>query len=341
MQDSPVVVQVALLPAKVTEQNRNQQVQGEFMVSSVSRFNNSGKQQTVAEYLKYLVEDACPEVWLLPICRHARSKTNVVKLCYGCGYETTVVIGNADANGTPKNLGLGLSVNTTNATVGQIEGLWMSGTESIWNHVMGQVQRIGQKAGNVCVYIRTGARRFMIPAVPEEQLQKRRRMVRVWPDPDNANFLERMEEVHQPHAVAQMPPPHVARVPAPPSRAPAPAPPSRAPASAATSAPSAASEEAPKKPPAKNDKSTTKKRAASTDDQAEGSQKKRAKKDKDKPTGARTAYHFYLQDHRARVKEANPGVSSKDVVSLRLDEISKQTHAVSLPHSLAIFLSFA
>ena len=323
--NAPVVVQVALLPAKATEENRNQPVQGEFMMSSVERYNSHGEHQTVAEYLKYLVEQACPEVWLLPICRHAQSTTGVVKLCYGCGYETTVVIGNADSRGEPKKLALGASVNTTNATVGQIAGLWMSGSESIWNHVIGQIERnmrSGQDDGNVCVYVRTGPRRFMIPALSSDELHSRHRMVRVWPDPDNDMFIERMEEL--PSESLNTPPAATSAPPATSKEAPKQAPPKATKKDKSTSKKKSSStdkqtEEA-KKPPAKKDeKAMSKKRSVSTDEGAEDTKSKKSKKnqDKDKPKRALTAYNLYMKDNRARITKENPAATSTEVVSIQ------------------------
>lgn len=146
----------------------------------------------VAEYTKFLMEIACPAVWLLPICKLASSTTGVVKLCYGDGYETTVVIGNADASGKPKKFGVGLSINTRDATVDEIAGSLMMSSESIWDHVMSQRAASG---GNVCVYLRTGHKNFMIPAIDKAELETRRRAIRVWPDEDDEDIVARMEEI--------------------------------------------------------------------------------------------------------------------------------------------------
>lgn len=324
-QDAPVVCQVALLPAKATEENINQPVQGEFMMSSVERYNAHGEHQTVAEYLKYLVEQACSDIWLLLICRRAQSTTGVVKLCYGCGYETTVVIGNADARGEPKKLALGVSVNTTNATVGQIAGLWMSGSESIWNHVNGQVEmnmRSSQDAGNVCVYVRTGPRRFMIPALSANELHSRQRMIRVWPDPDNAMFIERMEELSS-ESLSNAPRPAVASAPPATSKeAPKEAPPKAAKKSKKKSSLTDQQTEEAKKPPAKKDgKATAKKRSVSTDEGAEENKSKKSKKKQDKDTSkpkrALTVYNFFMKDNRARITKENPEATAQDVVRIQ------------------------
>jgi hypothetical protein len=315
--DTPVVVEAALLP-RITDANRNEPVQGEFMASSVSRFNDAGE-QTVAEYAKYLVEVACPEMWLLLICRQANSNTGVVKLCYGAGYETTVVIGNANASDKPKKIAVGLSVKSKDATIEEIAGSWMAGAESIWNHVSSARSIIG---GSVCVYIRSGNRSILVPPMSEEDRQSRRRMLRVWPDPDDENCVERMEELAT--TASPQVPPAAAAVAAAPTK-----PPAKkkkkdkdntskggVPPAAASVAP------APEKPPAKKSKSETKKRSSSVDekaDEANEPKKKRPKKDPTKPKRAATAYSLFMQDNRRRISEENPGLTFGEVVSFGLD----------------------
>lgn len=313
--DTPVVVEAALLP-RLTDANRNQPVQGEFMASSVSRFNDTGE-QTVAEYAKYLVEVACPEMWLLLICRQANSNTGVVKLCYGAGYETTVVIGNANASDKPKKIAVGLSVNSKDATVEEIAGSWMAGAESIWNHVSSARSIIG---GSVCVYIRSGNRSILVPPMLEEDRQSRRRTLRVWPDPDDENCVERMEELAT--TASPQVPPAAAAVAAAPTKPPAKKKKDKDNTSKGGVPPAAASvAPAPEKPSAKKSKSETKKRSSSVDekaDEANEPKKKRPKKDPTKPKRAATAYSLFMQDNRRRISEENPGLPFGKVVSFGL-----------------------
>lgn len=192
--EPPVAVQVTILPP-VTSQNLKSPVDGEFLTSTVNRYNSrNGREQTVAEFVKFLVEVAGAEQWLLQICNRANS--NVVKLCYGDGYETIFLIGaDADVNATPRKLGVGMSVNTSEASVETIARSWLLGSDSIWSHVKAFQQAQELLGGQLCVYIRTGNRNFMVPSnLSETELKKRRRMIRVYPDPENPDVVLRMEE---------------------------------------------------------------------------------------------------------------------------------------------------
>jgi hypothetical protein len=129
----------------------------------------------------------------------------------------------------------------------------------------------------------------------QEDLQSRSRTLRVWPDPDDDNFPERMEEI-QTIEPSQVSPAAAAAVP------PAPAKPSAA----------------KKKDTHIKSKSETKKRSSSMDQKADESneqKKKKAKKDPTKPKRAATLYSLYMQDNRTRISEENPGISFGEVVS--------------------------
>ena len=118
----------------------------------------------------------------------------VVKLCYGCGYETTVVVGNANARQAPTGqLAVGITVNRANATVHEIGNACMAGSEHVWCVVAGRSNMPNNE--QTCLYICTFHQRFTIPALPQEELEQRKRMIRVWPASDDPNVIEQMEEI--------------------------------------------------------------------------------------------------------------------------------------------------
>jgi succinate dehydrogenase flavin-adding protein (antitoxin of CptAB toxin-antitoxin module) len=210
--ETPLPVLVALLPSTPTRDAASSRVPGEFQ-TAITRFNKIGKPLCAAEHTKYLLEEACPERWLIPLVKRAGGTNGVVKLCYGCGYETIVVVGNAEAREAPTGqLAVGLTVNRANATINEIGKVWVAGSENVWCFVA------GSNGGNLlneqpCLFICTSSQRFMIPALPEKELAKRKRMIRVWPASEDANVIEKMEEIKsQNHELAA-----VSRICAPPA----------------------------------------------------------------------------------------------------------------------------
>lgn len=290
----PLGVFVALLPSEVTGEAANEPIPSEFQ-TSVDRLNKSGLSLCASEYAKYLVEYACPGRFLSPIIERANSSNNVLKLYYGCGFETIILVGeNANASDTPTgHIAVGISVNKANATVNEIGDLWLPGTECTWNTVAAMPSTGAIRGANPCIYIRTANHRFMTPPMPEEELRKRHRMIRVLPAADDPTFLEKMEEV---------PDSQVSTV-------------ARAATPTAASRP-AVSTESPRKPPAAASRPPpSKKRSASIDTAEVEPKKKRAKKDKTKPKKPSTLYIIYGKANRARVTAANPNASFGDVVS--------------------------
>jgi hypothetical protein len=155
-QDTPIEVSVALLPPHNAQTLLDEPCHAEYL-SSVC----DSRSQTVAEFTQYLVEQACPEAWILPICRRAARDNGAVKLLYGSGYETTVLIGDAgDGIPTTSSLAVGVAVNQLSATPRQIGNIWMCPSDIMWTHASFHAQR----NRNVCVYIRTGDKNFIVPA---------------------------------------------------------------------------------------------------------------------------------------------------------------------------------
>lgn len=253
----PIIVHVALLPSKVTAETANEPVPSEFQ-TSVAFINDTGDQLCASEYTKYLVEEACVNQWLLPLIEHAGSTNGVLKLCYGCGFETTFVVGNANAHDTPAGqLALGITVNRCNATVNQIGNTIIPASETIWNYAAA----LKSNEERACLYVRSASEmKYMVPPLPEEEVQTRRRMVRVWPAADDPKILEKMEELPNPQVatVARGNPAAVASRPGVP----------------------AVSIESPRKPSAAVSRSVSslKKRTASTDVTENEPKKMRAKK---------------------------------------------------------------
>lgn len=282
----PIVVHVALLPSNPTEEAYPPRAQ-----ASVDRYNASGDILCASEYTKYLVEVCCPDQLLLPLMERARSTNGVLKLCYGCGYETTIVIGNANADAPPTGqVAVGISTSTPESAR---RGLLISGAESVWTHIKDTCLSHEE---HVCLYVSTSNQRLMIPSMPDEELRKRRKNFRVWKDA-HGQFLERMQEIPQDGGAAVA------------SR------PSGGVASSAAHPSDSTTEEASKKLKAKE----TKKRAASTDETSEdGPPKKKAKEKKDptKPKKPMTLYNIYQRENRSRVAAANPDAKFGDVVSL-------------------------
>ena len=193
-EDTPISAFAALLPAAPTEAEKKQPVPSEVQ-TSVTHFNDHGEPLCASEKVKHLVEVACPDRWLLPLIERAGGTNGIVKLSYGCGYETIVFVGNAKARDAPTGrLAVGITVNRANATIKEIGDVCVAGSEILWNCMPRSADPPS------CLYLRTSNQRFMIPPLPANELQKRSRMLRVWPASDDPKVLERMEDVIDPQS---------------------------------------------------------------------------------------------------------------------------------------------
>jgi hypothetical protein len=194
-EDVPISAFAALLPATPTEAQKKQTVPSEVQ-TSVTHYNDHGEPLCTSEKVKHLVEVACPDRWLLPLIERAGGTNGIVKLCYGCGYETIVYVGKAKARDAPTGrLAVGITVNRPNATIKEIGDVCVAGSEILWNCMP-------RSADPPCIYLRTSDQRFMIPPLPANELQKRTRMLRVWPASDDPKVLERMEDIIDPRSTA-------------------------------------------------------------------------------------------------------------------------------------------
>lgn len=180
-QENPSVIVSAVLANDENNENLNSETG--FMVS-VHRFNQNGQPLSVGEFTQHLVERGCAEDWLLRICDRARRNgEGRVRLYYGNGIQTTVLIANTN-NDRMAHLSVGLMSQAEN------EALTMLPIDDVWEHVQNS-QRI---------VIRTGG--VLWGALPPE----RGRILRVWPRADSPHTVKRMQVVSSGESVATMPP---------------------------------------------------------------------------------------------------------------------------------------
>jgi len=157
--------------------------------------------QTVAEFVKHHVEHVSPTLWLSRICQHANSSgvdTGVVKVCYGDGYETIVLIGDVDVNPVDTNqaITVGMSLETSDA----FEGSSALYSELIWTIAS---SGIDANAEYKCLYIRMDDPPCQQHVVPLDESMAKLQVVRFWPNQLNGNDLEL--PVSSPHRATPTP----------------------------------------------------------------------------------------------------------------------------------------
>ena len=330
--DMPIVVSVALLPPRDDETRMDEPCNAQYL-SSVSALTD--QPTSVAEFARYLVEVACPEEWIMPICRRAAPENGIVKLTYGNGYETTVLLNDANAGDTPsRTLAVGVAVYRSSATPRQIGDVWTCASDTVWTHASFHAQRHNRDA---CVYIKTGNKHFVTPCLTQEELAKRRRTIRIWSSLVNENIVERMEEIRQgpppmprppppprvlppaPHAPVLIPvPPVPAAPPVAAAAAAAPVPPvavapaAALPVAAAPAAPVAADSEA-ASVASRTKPNKRKKKSGKLEKQPS---KKKVKKDPTKPKKQMSLYNLFLKENRPRFAKENPEATFIQIVSI-------------------------
>eukprot|EP00544_Gedaniella_sp_CCMP2646_P012059 CAMPEP_0202492582 /NCGR_PEP_ID=MMETSP1361-20130828/9239_1 /ASSEMBLY_ACC=CAM_ASM_000849 /TAXON_ID=210615 /ORGANISM="Staurosira complex sp., Strain CCMP2646" /LENGTH=921 /DNA_ID=CAMNT_0049122803 /DNA_START=1071 /DNA_END=3836 /DNA_ORIENTATION=- len=135
-----------------------------------------GDGRSVAEFLKYVIEEVSPYWWLRVLCRYANSPTQVVKVCYGDGYESTIAIDDADVHQDACTVALEASFDATNSGD---EGSWAKGTDRIWDLVSNQFS-----ISISCLYVRMVREQNNVSLfLPPDAAMEKYGTFRVWLEP--------------------------------------------------------------------------------------------------------------------------------------------------------------
>jgi hypothetical protein len=143
----------------------------------------NGQLKTVAELTRFVVEESTFSDWILRICARALpSLRGAVRLNYGNGYKTTVLLGHASQDSEPVDIGVHLC--SKSEVAGQFYIL--NYKDVVKNYLLG----LQPDRGMLHLYVNTGMvmGNFLVP-------EREPRTIRVYPRPENPYQMQRLELV--------------------------------------------------------------------------------------------------------------------------------------------------